>query len=106
MKELIEYLARFIADSPDDVVVTEEEEDDRIIIRLEVAPDDKGKVIGREGRVAQAMRTLLRVGAAKRGVRGSPRDRIAALFTGFLHHGTRVPPGTRIPRPNYSRACH
>ena len=70
MKELIEYLARFIADSPDDVVVTEEEEEDgRIIIRLEVAPDDKGKVIGREGRVAQAMRTLLRVGAAKRGVR-------------------------------------
>ena len=83
MKELIEYLARFIADSPDDVVVTEEEEDDRIIIRLEVAPDDKGKVIGREGRVAQAMRTLLRVGAAKRGSQGSPRDRLAAPLTGF-----------------------
>lgn len=69
MKELIEYLARFIADDPDSVVVTEEEEEDRIVIRLEVAADDKGKVIGREGRVAQAMRTLLRVAAAKRGVR-------------------------------------
>ena len=69
MKELIEYLARFIADDPDSVVVTEEEEEDRIVIRLEVAADDKGKVIGREGRVAQAMRTLLRAGAAKRGVR-------------------------------------
>lgn len=69
MKELIEYLAKFIADDPDSVVVTEEEEEDRIVIRLEVANDDKGKVIGREGRVAQAMRTLLRVAAAKRGVR-------------------------------------
>ncbi|MCH9036359.1 MAG: KH domain-containing protein [Chloroflexi bacterium] len=69
MKELIEYIAKFIADSPDEVKVTEVEEEDRIIIRLEVAPDDKGKVIGREGRVAQAMRTLLRVGAVKRGVR-------------------------------------
>ena len=49
--------------------MTEVEEEDRIVRRLEVAPDDKGKVIGREGRVAQAMRTLLRVGAVKRGVR-------------------------------------
>ena len=69
VKELIEYIAKFIADSPDEVKVTEVEEEDRIVIRLEVAPDDKGKVIGREGRVAQAMRTLLRVGAVKRGVR-------------------------------------
>jgi hypothetical protein len=69
MKELIEYIAKFIADSPDEVKVTEVEEEDRIVIRLEVHPDDKGKVIGREGRVAQAMRTLLRVAAVKRGVR-------------------------------------
>ena len=69
VKELIEYIAKFIADSPDEVKVTEVEEEDRIIIRLEVAPEDKGKVIGREGRVAQAMRTLLRVGAVKRDVR-------------------------------------
>ncbi len=69
MKDLIEYIAKFIADSPDEVKVTEVEEEDRIVIRLEVHPDDKGKVIGREGRVAQAMRTLLRVAAVKRGVR-------------------------------------
>ncbi|MFQ5934141.1 MAG: KH domain-containing protein [Dehalococcoidia bacterium] len=69
MKELIEYIAKFIADAPDEVKVTEVEEEDRIIIRLEVHPDDKGKVIGRQGRVAQAMRTLLRVAAVKQGTR-------------------------------------
>jgi len=71
MKELIEYIAKAIADNPDAVIVTEEEEEDRIVIRLEVAPDDKGKVIGREGRVVQAMRTLLRVAAVKRGARAN-----------------------------------
>ena len=69
MKELIEYIAKTIADHPDDIVVTETEEEDRIVIRLEVASDDKGKIIGRQGRVVQAMRTLLRVAAVKRGTR-------------------------------------
>ena len=70
MKELIEYIAKAIADDPDAVVVTEtEDEDGRIVIRLEVADDDKGKVIGRQGRVVQAMRTLLRVAAVKKDVR-------------------------------------
>jgi len=67
MKELIEYIVKFIADDPEQVKVTEVVEDERVILRLEVAPDDKGKVIGRQGRVAQAMRTLLRVAAVKRG---------------------------------------
>ncbi len=71
MKELIEYIAKAITDNPDKVVVTETTEDDRVIIRLEVAPEDKGKVIGREGRVVQAMRTLLRVAAVKKGVRAN-----------------------------------
>ncbi len=65
MKELVEYIARSIASEPDEVKVTEEEDDGRIILRLEVAPDDKGKVIGRQGRVAQAMRVMLRVAAVK-----------------------------------------
>jgi predicted RNA-binding protein YlqC (UPF0109 family) len=66
MKELVEYIARTIATNLDDVKVTEEVEDGgHIIIRLEVHPDDKGKVIGRQGRVAQAMRVLLRVTAIK-----------------------------------------
>jgi hypothetical protein len=69
MKELIEYIATSIASYPDEVKVTEEEQDGRVILRLEVAPDDKGKVIGRHGRVAQSIRVLLRVAAVKRGTR-------------------------------------
>ena len=71
MKDLVEYIARAIATHPDDVKVTEEEEDGQIIIKLEVHADDKGKVIGRQGRVAQAMRVLLRVAAIKEGTRTS-----------------------------------
>ena len=69
MKELVEYIARSIASHPDDVKVTEEEDGGQIVVRLEVSPEDKGKVIGRQGRVAQSMRTLLRVAAVKRGTR-------------------------------------
>ena len=69
MKELIEYIATSIASYPDEVKVTEEQQDGRVILRLEVAPDDKGKVIGRHGRVAQSIRVLLRVAAVKRGTR-------------------------------------
>lgn len=67
MKELIEYIAKTIADHPDEIVVTETEEEGRVVIRLEVATGDKGKIIGRQGRVVQAMRALLRVAAVKRG---------------------------------------
>ena len=67
MKELIEYIARSLASNPDAVVVTEENSEGRIVFRLEVAPEDKGKVIGRQGRVAQAIRVLLRVAAVKDG---------------------------------------
>ena len=70
MKELVEYIAKSIASYPEDVRVTEEEEEDgRILLRLEVAPDDKGKLIGRQGRVAQSIRALLRVAAVKQGTR-------------------------------------
>jgi hypothetical protein len=69
MKELIEYIARSLASNPDAVRVTEIVEDDRVILRLEVATEDKGKVIGRQGRVAQAMRVLLHVAAVKDGTR-------------------------------------
>jgi predicted RNA-binding protein YlqC (UPF0109 family) len=69
MKELIEYIAKSIASRPEDVKVTEEQEDGRIVFRLEVAEDDKGKVIGRQGRVAQSIRVLLRVAAVKQGTR-------------------------------------
>ena len=69
MKELIEYIAKSLASRPDDVKVTEEMEEDRVVLKLEVAEEDKGKIIGRQGRVAQAMRILLRVSAVKNGTR-------------------------------------
>jgi predicted RNA-binding protein YlqC (UPF0109 family) len=69
MKELVEYIARSLASDPDSVRVTESVEEGQVILRLEVAPEDKGKVIGRQGRVAQAMRVLLRVAAVKDGTR-------------------------------------
>ncbi|MCH2527860.1 MAG: KH domain-containing protein [Dehalococcoidia bacterium] len=67
MRELVEYLAKALTSNPDAVVVTEEIVDGRVTIRLEVAPEDKGKVIGRQGRVAQAMRLLVRASATKNG---------------------------------------
>ena len=67
MKELVEYLAKSLTSNPDAVVVTEEIVDGRVTIRLEVAPEDKGKIIGRQGRVAQAMRLLVRASATKNG---------------------------------------
>lgn len=69
MKELIEYIAKFIVNAPESVVVTEEDGENGLVIKLEVAPDDKGRVIGKQGRVAEAMRSLLRVSAAKAGTR-------------------------------------
>lgn len=69
MRELIEFIAQSLTSNPEAVRVTETDEGDQIVIRLEVAPEDKGKVIGRQGRVAQAMRVLLRVAAVKDGTR-------------------------------------
>jgi predicted RNA-binding protein YlqC (UPF0109 family) len=69
MKELIEYIAKSIVNKPDDVVVTEEQTDEGILLKLQVDQDDMGRVIGKQGRVAQAMRTLLKVIAVKEGVR-------------------------------------
>ena len=72
MKELIEYIAKSLATNPDEVSVTEDtDEDGQIILKLVVAEEDKGKIIGRQGRVAQAMRVLLRVRAVKEDVRVS-----------------------------------
>ena len=72
MKELIEYIAKSLASNPDEVVVTEvPDEDGQVLLKLQVAEEDKGKIIGRQGRVAQAMRVLLRVRAVKDDVRAS-----------------------------------
>ena len=65
MKDLLEYIIKSIVAEPNAVKITEENSEEGLLIKLEVAPDDKGRVIGRQGRVAQALRTLLRVKAAK-----------------------------------------
>ncbi len=65
MKELVEYIVKAIVAEPDKVNITEETNEDGLLIKLEVAAEDKGRVIGRQGRVAEAMRTLLRVKAAR-----------------------------------------
>ena len=62
--ELVEYLARRLVDDPDAVSVEQVEEDDALVIRLTVAPEDLGRVIGRGGRIARALRTLVRAGGA------------------------------------------
>ncbi|HKY83411.1 MAG TPA: KH domain-containing protein [Anaerolineales bacterium] len=71
MKALIEYIARSLVDDPTEVRVTEKRERGEIQLELEVAAEDMGRVIGRSGRVASAMRTLLRVAAVKGGVRAT-----------------------------------
>ena len=71
MKELVEYIAKSIVNAPDDVVVTEEESEEGITLKLQVADDDKGRVIGKQGRIAEAIRSLIRVKAAKAGTRAS-----------------------------------
>ena len=66
MKELLEYLARSLVDDPDGVEVDEFEEDDgTIVLELSVADDDYGKVIGRGGRTAAALRTVVKAAAVK-----------------------------------------
>ena len=69
MAELLDYLARRLVDDPDAVRVEEAEEDDSLVLRLHVAPDDVGKVIGRQGRIARSLRTLVRAGGAYEGRR-------------------------------------
>ena len=65
MAELLEYLARRLVDEPDAVRVERVEEDDTVVFRLHVAEDDLGKVIGRQGRVARALRTVVRAGGVR-----------------------------------------
>jgi uncharacterized protein len=69
VRELLDYLARRLVDEPDAVRVEEVDEDDALVLRLHVAPDDIGKVIGRQGRIARALRTLVRAGGAHEGRR-------------------------------------
>jgi uncharacterized protein len=69
VKELVEYIAKSLVDDPDAVEVTEIPGTASVIIELKVSPDDMGRVIGKDGKVANAIRVLLRVAAAKAGKR-------------------------------------
>jgi uncharacterized protein len=66
LAELVEYLARRLVDDPDAVRVEESEREGAVVLTLHVAEDDIGKVIGRQGRVARALRAVVRAGAASR----------------------------------------
>ncbi len=65
MRDLIEFIAKALVDSPDDVVVTEIEGEQTSVIELKVAKEDLGKVIGKQGRTARAMRTILSASSTK-----------------------------------------
>jgi uncharacterized protein len=67
--DLLAYLARELVDEPEAVRVDEEEREDALVLVLHVAADDVGKVIGRQGRIARALRTLVRASAAREGRR-------------------------------------
>jgi predicted RNA-binding protein YlqC (UPF0109 family) len=62
---LLEYLAKQLVDDPDAVRVERVDEDDVVLLRLHVAQDDLGKVIGRQGRIARALRTIVRAGSVR-----------------------------------------
>jgi predicted RNA-binding protein YlqC (UPF0109 family) len=67
--EVLEFLARRLVDEPDAVRVEQVDRDDALVLQLRVAPDDVGKVIGRQGRIARALRTIVRAGALREGRR-------------------------------------
>ena len=66
MAELLAYLARQLVDDPEAVRVETQSNEGEIVLRLHVAPEDRGKVIGRKGRIARALRTVVRASAARR----------------------------------------
>ncbi len=69
MKELLETVARALVDNPDEVQVNEVEGEKSLILELKVSKDDMGKVIGKQGRIAKAIRTVLKAAAIKQGKR-------------------------------------
>jgi hypothetical protein len=65
MKELVEIIAKALVDKPDEVVVSQREESNAIIVELKVAQSDMGKVIGKQGRIAKALRTVVKAASSK-----------------------------------------
>ena len=71
MKDLLLYIARSLVEHPDDVTVTEKQGADELTLELRVAPEDMGKVIGRQGRIAKEIRTVVRSLAQRKNTRVS-----------------------------------
>ena len=104
MKDLLLYIARNLVDDPDSVSVTEVQGDQELTLELRVAPDDMGKVIGRQGRIAKEIRTVVRSYAQRTGVKvsvdivdeksSSPALQVSCFF--FLR---TVQIGVQTPRP-------
>jgi uncharacterized protein len=69
MRDLLEYLAKSLVDKPDDVIVSQIEGERSVILELRVSPDDMGKIIGKQGRIAQALRTIVKAAAIRDGKR-------------------------------------
>ena len=65
MKELVEVIAKSLVEHPDEVVVTETETEKTILVELRVAPSDMGKVIGKQGRIAKAIRSVVKAASSK-----------------------------------------
>ena len=65
MRELVEVIAKALVDNPDEVVVTEKEEEKTLVLEVKVADSDMGKVIGKQGRIAKAIRSVVKAAAAK-----------------------------------------
>ena len=65
MKELLEVLAKHLVDSPEQVKVTEREDEDVLVLELSVASEDVGKIIGKQGRIAKAIRTFIKSAAGR-----------------------------------------
>ena len=65
MKELVEVIAKSLVDNPEEVVVTEREDSKSIVVELSVAPSDMGKVIGKQGRIAKSIRTVVKGATVK-----------------------------------------
>ncbi len=65
MKELVEIIAKTLVDHPDEVVVTETDNGKELVLELKVAPSDMGKVIGKQGRIAKAIRSVVKAAASK-----------------------------------------
>lgn len=69
MRQMIEYIARSLVENPESVQINQVEGEQSLILELQVAPEDMGKIIGKQGRIANAMRVLLKAAAARQGKR-------------------------------------